>query len=141
MGQSILTVAIDRPLAQVFAFVANAETAPQWQADLVDVQCLSAGPVGVGTTYRARHAPLRDQVVSTLEITVYDLNATIAFDRVWGERCVRDTYTFQAIGAGTRITYAADGARGPRATRHAVTKEAAALSNLKNVLEAQRRGP
>ena len=29
-------MAINRPLAQVFAFVADAETAPQWQADPID---------------------------------------------------------------------------------------------------------
>ena len=36
MVQSTMIVAINRPIAQVFAFVANAETAPQWQADPID---------------------------------------------------------------------------------------------------------
>ena len=51
--QSTMIVAINRPIAQVFAFVANAETAPQWREDVVDVRRTTAGPIGVGTTYQA----------------------------------------------------------------------------------------
>lgn len=141
MGQSVMIVAINRPIEQVFAFVANAETAPEWQSEIVDVHCTSTGSVGVGTTYRALRAQLREQIVSTLEITEYELNAKISFERVWGELTFRDTYTFRAIGDCTRITYAFDIASGTRATRHAFNKEAADLSNLKNVLEARNRGP
>jgi uncharacterized membrane protein len=38
MVRSAVVVAIDRPIAQVFAFVANAETAPQWRQEIVDVR-------------------------------------------------------------------------------------------------------
>ncbi len=141
MGQSVMTVAIDRPLEQVFAFVANAETAPSWQTALMEVLRTSDGAIGVGTTYRAWRAELREHVAVILEITAYEMNTKVSFERVWGEVRCCETYTFRAIGDGTRVTYAFDVASGTRATRHAFSKEAADLSNLKNALEAQTHGP
>jgi len=44
-------VEIDRPVEEVFAFVADQTNAPQWQADLHGVRRLTDGPIGVGTEH------------------------------------------------------------------------------------------
>ena len=50
MAEFKQSVLIDRPLAEVFAFVSNLENDPPWTA-AVEVRRTSQGPVGVGTTF------------------------------------------------------------------------------------------
>ena len=51
---------IDRPLEDVFAYVSDVERVPDWAAPALEREKVSAGPVGVGTRYRAvDHLPGR----------------------------------------------------------------------------------
>ena len=45
------TVEISRPVAEVFAFVADQTNAPRWQNGLAEVRRLTEGPLGVGTEH------------------------------------------------------------------------------------------
>lgn len=139
MTQSSMIVAINRPIAQVFAFVANAETAPAWQAEMVDVQCASPGPIGIGTTYRALRTHLRERVELIIEITEYEPQRKVTFEGVWDSIRFRDCYDFRSVGDSTRITYGFEPATRVRGTRHVCSREAADLSTLKAVLEGQGR--
>ena len=56
MVQTTMIVAIEQPIAQVFAFVANAETTPQWQEEIVDVT-LEQLRQGDRVTYTAENDP------------------------------------------------------------------------------------
>lgn len=42
---------INRPVEDVFAFVANFENHPKWELNFRKVKLLTSTPVGVGTTY------------------------------------------------------------------------------------------
>jgi uncharacterized protein YndB with AHSA1/START domain len=132
-----VVVAIDRPIEQVFAFVANAETAPQWREEIVDVRRTTAGPIGVGTTYQARHIHLGERAASTLEITEYEPNRKVSFEGITGPSQFRDSYAFQSVGASTRVTYGFDLATQGHGARSVSSRQAADLSKLKLLLEAQ----
>ena len=138
-----MIVAINRPIAQVFAFVANAETAPQWREDVVDVRRTTAGPIGVGTTYQALRPHHSEPAASILEITEYEPNKKVSFENIAGPVQFRDSYAFQSVGESTRVTYRFDQAtpvRAPvRGARSVFSRQAADLSKLKDVLEAQGR--
>lgn len=138
MVQTTMIVAINRPVAQVFAFVADAETAPQWQSEIVEVRRITMGLIGVGATYQALRTHLRERIASTLEITEYELNKKVSFESIAGPIQFRDSYIFQSIGDCTRVTYGFDLATRARGARHVFSREAADLSNLKSVLETQR---
>ena len=142
---STVVVSIRRPLAVVFAFVANAETAPQWRPDIEEVQRTTAGPIGVGTTYQARRRHLGAWVAASLEILEYEPLLRVVFVRSVGPARVRESYTFRSVGDSTRVTGRFDGAEHMRNTRYVVSAEAAALSRLKDILEApgpaRRPGP
>jgi uncharacterized membrane protein len=43
---------INRPVSDVFAFVANFENYPKWEMNFKNVKLLTSTPTGVGTTYR-----------------------------------------------------------------------------------------
>ena len=136
MVQSTMIVAIDRPIAQVFAFVANAETAPQWQQEMVDVQRTSAGLIGVGTTYQALHTHQGERAACILETTEYEPNKKVSFEGITGPSRFRDSYAFQSVGASTRVTYGLDLAIPGRGAQSVPRRQAADLSKLKLLLEA-----
>ena len=136
MPQTTMVVAINRPIAQVFAFVANAEMAPRWQEEMVEVQRMTAGLIGVGTLYRVVRGSLREQVAALLEIVEYEPHTAVAFERSEGPQRVRERYVFASVGACTRVTYSFDLGARPRGSRHLLSSEASALSALKEALEA-----
>ncbi len=45
------TITINRPLSEVFEFVADPENFPRWNYYVLTVSKLSDGPIGVGTAY------------------------------------------------------------------------------------------
>lgn len=45
------TIRINRPVAEVFAFLADLENLPKWNYYVLEVRKLSDGPIGIGTTY------------------------------------------------------------------------------------------
>ena len=47
------TVTIDRPVADVFAYMTSLENLPAWQDAIVAATPTSTGPQGVGSTYSA----------------------------------------------------------------------------------------
>lgn len=50
----IETITIDRPRAEVFAFLIDGETRPQWDESVVFERLTSPGPVAVGSTIHSR---------------------------------------------------------------------------------------
>jgi uncharacterized membrane protein len=45
------TIAIDRPIEVVFAFLSDFENIPKWNYYVLEVRQLSERPIGIGTTY------------------------------------------------------------------------------------------
>lgn len=45
------TIRIDRPIAEVFAFLSDLENIPKWNYYVLEVTKLSNGPKGIGTMY------------------------------------------------------------------------------------------
>ena len=45
------SILINRPVEEVFAYVADLDTWPSWQSDLVEVKKTSPGPLAAGFTY------------------------------------------------------------------------------------------
>lgn len=99
------SVVIARPVAAVFAFVADFGNDPQWRSEVRDMRYLSDGPVGVGTRLRETSALLGRLVVTESVIPVYQPNARVDFDSVSGPFRVRGSRTFEVVADGTRLTY------------------------------------
>ena len=45
------TIRIDRPIAEVFAFLSDLENIPKWNYYVLEVTKFSNGPIGIGTMY------------------------------------------------------------------------------------------
>src|ERR671925_2425563 len=73
------SIVISRPIADVFAFVANFENHPKWEKNFQKVKLLVATPGGVGTTYQCELKLPGQSARSKFEITEYEVNRKIAF--------------------------------------------------------------
>jgi uncharacterized protein YndB with AHSA1/START domain len=100
------TVRIDRPVEDVFAFLADFENIPKWNYAIVETHRLSEGPVGVGTTYRqVRSVPSRSE--ETFEVTECEPSRRLAIRGGFGPLEGTMTYDLEPDEGGTRLTNSA----------------------------------
>src|SRR5262245_4794070 len=97
---------IDRPIEEVFAFVADGENDPKFSPRVLEIAKASDGPPGVGTTYEST---VKDAGMTTkrrFELTEFDPPNRIR----WAERsknlvtATHGGYDLTPDGDGTRLT-------------------------------------
>ena len=135
MARSEMIVAINRPIEDIFAFVADGTNAPEWQSEIVGARQTSIGAIGMGTTYQTVRAHLRQKTEATVTITEYERDKRVAFVCVSDEAICVESYVFQSVGSGTRVTFAFETGPKARTGRFLCQREAMDLSNLKAALE------
>jgi hypothetical protein len=102
------SVKINRPLPEVFAFVANTYNVPKWQGGVENVYL--EGPIGnVGTKFTEVRRFMGQEMKSTLEITAFDPDAKWAARVITGPVIYEVTATFEAIPGGTKMTTRVEG--------------------------------
>ena len=98
------SVIIERPVEDVFAYVADQTNAPRWQAGLVEVRRTTGGPIGVGT----RHTAVRSFMGQMLEVgneyVTFEPNRVVAFTGASGPLTFRASYIVEATTEGARLT-------------------------------------
>src|SRR5436189_6149603 len=94
---------INRPLAEVFAFVTDFANHPQWENNFLEGKRLTPDPVGVGTRYQCVLKVPGQRVMSTIDITEYEPNRSIGFR---GDQPARakpvGRVTFEAVEHGPK---------------------------------------
>ena len=104
MIQHEATIHINRPVEQVFTFLADTKNLRSWQSNLVENEQLTEGPLRVGTRFREvrRTGPRNSEIQA--EITVFEPNKRFATKTLTKPQ-VTVSYTFDEENGGTRITY------------------------------------
>ena len=141
MASATHAVVIHRPVAEVFAFVADGEQGPRWRSGVLDIKRIAGE--GVGTRYLQGVAgPLGRRVAADYEITVFEPDQRIEFQTVAGPVRPHGRYDFAAEAGGTRLTFTLDAAlNGLRRllmgsmVQRTMDAEVAALANVKRLLE------
>jgi len=96
---------INRPIAEVFAFVANFENHPKWESNFQKVKLLTSTPTGVGTHYQCDMKFPGQTATSKFEITEYEVNKKIAFEgEPAGPAKPDGSFLFESVPGGTKIT-------------------------------------
>jgi uncharacterized membrane protein len=142
------SVVIRRPVEQVFTFLADFKNEPQFVPAVVKTEQTSAGPIGVGTTYReVNRLILGLRTAAAYQITEYEPNHKVAFKSLSGPAQFKGGYTVEAIGGGTQVTLAGEAVMvglfkllEPIIARTVAKQVVASLTNLKAVLEASNGG-
>ena len=107
-GRFGATVVIDRPIEEVFAFLADGENDKKFSARIVEIAKTTDGPPGVGTVYAstAKDGPITAK--HEFELTAFEPPTKIR----WTERSKTTPvgvpeggYDLERVGDNTRLTF------------------------------------
>jgi uncharacterized protein YndB with AHSA1/START domain len=104
MGTFHVAVAIGRPPADVFAFVADPCDMPRWYDAVDDVAKATHGPSGIGARYAVSRSLPGGQAHNTVEITEHQPDRKVTLASLSGPTPFRYRYTLEPTGQGTRLT-------------------------------------
>jgi carbon monoxide dehydrogenase subunit G len=97
------TVTIDRPRADVFAFLSRFENLPRWNYALSETRRVGTEPSGVGTRYvQTRTIPR--PATETFEVTELDPDRRLAIRGTLGPFAADSSYELQDAGDATVLT-------------------------------------
>lgn len=137
------TVAIDRPIEEVWEFVMDVEDEPLWQTTLDVATRLGSGPLRVGSLVRETRRFLGRRVDTTWEMTECEPPLRSPIGSIDAPFAWSGTHALDEEGGGTRFTLTLRGDPGsffrlaePVFARTARREIAGNLANLKHVLEA-----
>ena len=98
-----LAVEIERPPAEVYAYLADPTHLPDWQADVEEVRDAPGGPLSAGATFTEVRSFLGKRAVSTLEVTAAEPGRELALRTVSGPVEVTIRHLLEPSGDGTRV--------------------------------------
>ena len=137
-----VAVEINRPIDEVFAYMADPTKTPEWNS-IVEEARPSETPVRRGTTISSRARFLGRKIDSTFEVVEYVPNKTFV-QRTDKPFAFTITNVFEAAGKGTRVKGAFEGEPGgffklgePILARIAKKQFQAQLDTAKELLEAR----
>ena len=144
MAKFEITVDINRSVADVFAFVSNAENLPRWRATNLETRKTSEGPLAVGSTFKGRFSFLGRQFDGNLRTMEYEPDTLYTSKMSEGPFPLETRYVLQPIDSGSRLTFTLEGESGgffklaePLVVNLAKRTYEADLQNLKELMEAQ----
>jgi carbon monoxide dehydrogenase subunit G len=100
---------IDRPVKDVFAFVANLNNMSKWNAAVVSLQQITPGPVGVDTKFKSIGEMMGRRIEGEVQVTAYEPDTKTGFQMQAGPVQVKVTITFKPVGTGTKVSLNAQG--------------------------------
>ena len=103
------SVTIDRPLEEVWEFVADPANNPQWQSGVTQSDQSPTGPIGVGTRVRIVRKFMGQRVEAVFDTTEFVANEKFAFKSLSGPLSVSGSMALETTAAGTELTYRGSG--------------------------------
>jgi len=98
-------IVIDRPVAEVFDFVADERNEPRYNPQMVGVEQLSEGEIGLGTQFRAEVRSGGRLLPMVIEFTTYDRPARLGSRARMSGMVILGELTFEAVGDATRMRW------------------------------------
>ena len=108
MGRVRAAVVIDRPVAEVFAFVADLRHDPQWFRGVHEVRVVSSMDSGVGTEYEQVTRLFGVSFVARVLMTEYEPPHRAALLALRSGTPFRAVYTFEPLDSGRSTRYTLD---------------------------------
>ncbi len=137
-------VVIDRPVSEVFAYLTDPDSLPEWQAGVLEARTQSQGPMGVGTRIIDVRKFLGRRIESTVEVTGYEPDRRFDLQVVSGPIQFRVSHILEPVNGTTRLTITAEGEPGgffkvaePLVARQAKRQFENDYSTLKDLLETR----
>jgi len=101
-----VNMVINRPVTDVFAFVANLENLPRWDTDFQEAKRETSTPDGVGAAYQCLlKYPGGKTATQKVETTEYVVNKKITYEsEPTNIAKARISIQFESVTEGTKIT-------------------------------------
>jgi uncharacterized protein YndB with AHSA1/START domain len=141
MPSATNTITIQRPVSEVFAFVADGLNGPKWRPGILDIA--HASGEGVGAVYRQGvRGPGGRRIAADYEITAFDPPNGLAFKAIAGPVHPSGEFRLAEAGGATRLSFSLDVSLSGwkrllmgRSVQQTMDAEVAALERLRAVLE------
>ena len=135
-------VTIQRPAADVFAFIADGLNGPKWRSGILDIAHL--GGAGVGATYKQGvRGPGGRRVDADYRVTAFEPSRRLAFEAIAGPVRPTGEYLLEDVAGATQVTFSLQAELGGvqrllmgGMVQKTMDAEVGALASLKRVLEA-----
>jgi carbon monoxide dehydrogenase subunit G len=101
------TVTIDRPIEEVFAFLADGENDKKFSSRIVEIAKTSDGPPAVGTTYASTAKDGGIKAKHEFELTVFETPTRLRWKELSKSPVyvTEGGYDLEPAGAGTELTF------------------------------------
>jgi len=96
-------VTIDRPIEEVFAFVADSENDPRWCPSVKEIEPLGGNGSRPGTRYRMHHAPGGMKFEAIVEIVECSPPHTLKWVMTDSGHTLHGAYELEAMNGKTRL--------------------------------------
>lgn len=100
---------IDKPIKDVFAFVADPNNMSKWNSVVVSLEQITPGEVGVGTKFKSVGEMMGRRIEGEMQVTAYEPDTKCGYQVNAGPMQVNLTLTFKTVGTGTKISLNAQG--------------------------------
>ena len=103
------SIVIDRPLDDVFAYLAAPWNMPEWQEAVLDASPIGDAPIGADTRVRVRRRFMGQIVTLVLETIEFTPNERFSFASESGPIALRDTVSVEPHERGTSAVFTVSG--------------------------------
>lgn len=103
------SIVIDRPLDDVFAYLAAPWNMPKWQEAVLEATPIGDEPIGADTRVRVRRRFMGQTVTLVLETTEYKENERFSFVSESGPIALRGTVAVEPHERGTSVVFIVSG--------------------------------
>lgn len=104
-----LSTLIDKPVKDVFAFVANPNNMSKWNSAVVSLQQVTPGAVDVGTKFKSVGEMMGRRIEGEMQVTSYEPDSKCGFQVNAGPMQVNLTLILKTVGTGTKVNLNAQG--------------------------------
>jgi uncharacterized protein YndB with AHSA1/START domain len=101
-------IVINRPVEDVFDFVADERNEPRYNPQMRMAEQISDGPIGIGTRFRAELVNMGRTVEMVIEFTGFDRPRRLASTTRMSSMDIHYTLTFEPVPEGTRMRWSGD---------------------------------
>ena len=145
MARAEVSVVIDCPADEIFAFLTAIEKGTEWQKELVESTQTSSGPVGAGTTIREVRRFMGRTMEATFQVIDFEPNKKMGFQSIAGPFPISGRYELEPAEGGTRVTIEIEAKLSgafkmaePIVVNNAKRQIGVDLGSLKDLLESHR---
>ncbi|HEY2556252.1 MAG TPA: SRPBCC family protein [Diaminobutyricibacter sp.] len=110
MAHAAETVMVNRPIAEVFEFLADGMNEQKWRPEVVSIELVDGTGPGVGTTYaQSMKGPAGRTIKGDYRITRYEAPTRMDFETIAGPARPLGSFVLREIVPGTtEVTFTID---------------------------------